>query len=268
MHNFKVYLSSLRSQRLVKRLCKRFFFCSLLWKQVKCIASAGKELPCLTPDYDVCFLEVKVKFLTVAIPVKIRSEMLKQAAELYWTPAVPKTRHEYCRAVSACVSFLRGKTEHTPPNIDLGAWSFLLISDLTVSLASFHQIKLMWQIFCVSVSFGSGFSLFSSHTDQWAGLSRQFPLKSFCQGTMSFWQNKTFQDNSFSYGIYRMFTKICSIKFLFRWIFSNSLMRSWQFVRKMKIKNVLAWFILHFHWKNRSSQTLATNWLSDQGPTE
>lgn len=42
------------------------------------MASAGEELPCLTPNSDSFSLEVKVKFLTVATPVKIRSEMLKQ----------------------------------------------------------------------------------------------------------------------------------------------------------------------------------------------
>lgn len=70
------------------------------------MASAGEELPCLTPNCDSFFLEVEVKFLTVATPFKIRSEMLKQDVETYWTPAVPKTTHEYCRAVSVCVSFL------------------------------------------------------------------------------------------------------------------------------------------------------------------
>lgn len=60
------------------------------FKHVEWIASTGQELPSLTPDCGLCFLETKVKITSVAPPVKIMSERLKQAAEMCWNPAMPK----------------------------------------------------------------------------------------------------------------------------------------------------------------------------------
>lgn len=61
--------------------CLRGVF-GLFFKQVKWIASTGQELPSLTPDCGLCFLETKVKILGVASPVKITNEMLKQVVAL------------------------------------------------------------------------------------------------------------------------------------------------------------------------------------------
>lgn len=127
------------------------------------------------------------------------SEMLKQGLEMCRTPAMPKTRHGWCGTVSVCVSF---------------PWKIRDLGIPAMFLASCHQTLTPLTKFFVSLFLLVQDShFFSSHTDQWAGPSGKFPLKSICQGKMSFWQNKIFHEICLSCGIYYMFLKICSINF-------------------------------------------------------
>lgn len=164
-------------------------------------------------------------------------------------PSNAWTRHDCCRTVSACESFPWKRR-------DLGIPAMLL--------ASCHQTLTSLTKFFVSLFLLVQAShFFCSHTDQWAGPSGKFPLKSICQGKMSFWQNKTFREICLFHGIYYMFLKICSIKFFL----AEALHVLWwgddYLQGKLRLKNVLAWFVFTFSLEKIPHHTALkqTGWL-------